>query len=152
MRTKRRKRNGDSRRFADRSVAKKGYKLVYKLTSGRLLSCHLGNSAYRQRNRAKTYTPGIWTKPSRGCGPLCIFDSLTTARRFHTSQIALTHQARVIIRNCVYVPSLAPGIWLSATQYKGKRAFVLSSLPWGTRLADRVKLIPVKGEPGYGKA
>lgn len=94
------------------------FKLGYKILSSARLSwvaAGKGIVMYR-KNR--------WTRPAKGCGPLCVVA---------TYERALELGVGSVIVACVYIPSDEKAIW---TPDLGKGS--LRSLPAGTRLASAV--------------
>jgi hypothetical protein len=101
-----------------------GYKVVFVDKRGRLVSCSFLNNAV-------VYKIGKTTKPSKGGGPLCVFETLEQARRFKYIDNPTWR-----IYACEYEPSEEKKIWLS----DGYTTNYLDALPEGTKLASSVKL------------
>lgn len=76
------------------------------------------------------YSTVRWSRPRPKCGPLCVFNSKRSARRFRSP---LYHS----IYECLYDPSLLKEIWNYAER---EEKISLNRLPRGTKLASRVKL------------
>ena len=97
-----------------------GYKVVKKRS---LISCVIVG-----KNIARQYKVNKWVKPVKGNGPLCVFNTIENARNFkwdlHT------------IYECLYERSLERNAYIKNVERKH-----LLSLPQGTVLANKVKLI-----------
>lgn len=111
-------------------MIKEGYKVVHRFSSGMLFSAvHLHNE----------YKIGKWTKPNKHCGPLCVFDDITSAFIFFHLLIG-----NKCIYRCLYESSDDNMVWdrVSSSRFKHKKCSeLLSTLPHGTRLAKKVKLL-----------
>ena len=104
---------------------KKGYKVVTRRT---LMSCNMltlfGSVKYKVDK---------WVKPVKGFGPLCVFNTIEDAEYFN-------HYMLDSIYECFYEESKKDVIYyISNLGNIVKRG--LESLPTGTVLATRVKLI-----------
>ena len=101
-----------------------GYKVVkkYTLKSAIVNFCNqIGTVRYKINE---------WVKPGKGCGPLCVFsyNNIDSAKLFAGP--------RDTIYECVYKQSEELQVYT-----KDRRGTDLVGLPYGTRLAYRVKLI-----------
>ena len=98
-----------------------GYKVVKKRS---LISCVIVG-----KNIARQYKINKWVKPTKGNGPLCVFNTIEDARNFawdfHT------------IYECLYERSKERTVYVSNSS-EGRSLFLL---PTGTILATKVKLI-----------
>ena len=102
-----------------------GYKVVKKRS---LISCVIVG-----KNIARQYKVNKWVKPVKGNGPLCVFNTIEDAEYFN-------HYMLDSIYECFYEESKKDVIYyISNLGNIVKRG--LESLPTGTVLATRVKLI-----------
>ena len=84
------------------------------------------------------YSYKRFTKPRPGFGPLCVFDSERSAELFGFGFSSCYYTVRIV--PCVYERSKQNAIWfLSKNKYEPRIS--LESLPRGTVLAKRVKLV-----------
>lgn len=96
-----------------------GYKVCQVMGDGVLCSAMSG---------ASIYGIGYITKPNRGCGPLCVYNTSTRA----ASTFIMGGVFRMY--RCIYIPSAEHEVWM----YDSKRD--LCNLPIGTKLAEMVML------------
>jgi len=100
------------------------------------------------------YRKGEWA--SSKCGPIFIFDSLSTARRFakgtyHTSEVWEVEVQNVSGISFMISPSrlcksLITRFWKKpkeerAYEYAGGSEYITSQIPLGTCVADKIKLV-----------
>ncbi len=109
-----------------------GYK-VLRPWGGRLVSCSV------KTRRRKTYSESHWTRPSEGCGPLCVFDTLKEVRVFLRTPCP-SQLETCVVRECLYEPSKETRVWFGVDRGRRNNCFGLCALPYGTRLAAKVKL------------
>lgn len=87
----------------------------------------------------KFYDKYTKTTPSKGCGPLCIFESYTTAKKYKMNYGLID----CIIVKCEYVKSTNCIVFIKNYYTHGKLEYrnpqqYLQELPTGTVLADSV--------------
>jgi len=116
------------------SEVRTGYKIVRVrttvcdgITTKRLSSCFI-TSEYKV-----VYEAGSWVKPQVNCGPLSVFESIETAKKFMVDHFG--QRDKLQLWKCEYVRSYSTKMW---TPF---RRFYSAILPKGTKLADKVKLI-----------
>lgn len=80
------------------------------------------------------YRVGEAVKPRPGCGPLCVFDDLSKARRMSK---AMPDYQNVEIYECEFTPSASETVWYYEYPLPEEMTF---DLPPGTVLADEVTL------------
>ena len=78
-----------------------------------------------------TYRLNEWTIPEPRCGPLCVFSAELQAINFARSM-----DSSKIVFPCEYKISMHRSIWNSQSD-----TMSLAYLPYGTRLASRVRLL-----------
>ena len=105
-----------------------GYKVVHTATAKR----GMYSMAMHSPSAVVKYIARRWTRPRRGCGPLCVFDNLIRANGFVNAFHGKVYE-------CLYEPSESRYIWMRA--YGKKQINSLNSLPRNTVLAKRVKLL-----------
>ena len=98
---------------------KKGYKVVRKRT---LLSYIINGIGDVLR-----YKVNKWIKPRKGCGPICIFNTIEDAKKFKRDNHT--------IYECLYERSPEHRV------YNGNEGESIFHLPRGTILATKVKLL-----------
>ena len=111
-----------------------GYK-VLRPAAGRLMSCSV------KLGRRKTYSESRWTRPSKGCGPLCVFGTAKEARVFMRKPCPANLE-NCVVRECLYEPSKETRVWYGGAWGRRNNCLGLCSLPCGTRLAAKVRLKP----------
>ena len=96
-----------------------GYKVVKKRSLVSAIMMWTGNELQYKINE--------WIKPKKGCGPLCVFNTIEDAKNFKWSD----H----IIYECLYEKSLEHKVYI------GNEVKTIFDLPQGTVLATKVQLI-----------
>lgn len=91
------------------------------------------------RTASCIYTPGEWTEPKGGCGPLAVFENITQAKKFVAKQDYCEACDGVEAWECLYKLSDKYCFWLSNMSV----IHTTEARYWseGTRAASRVKLI-----------
>ena len=106
-----------------RAKIEKGFKVTCSDSSGRHSAIHIVGSA--------NYFVGKWTRPRKGCGPLCVFASAEAAKYFNE----IYGEDGFEVWGCLFERSRGRKAWIGGT------CSTLKSLPGGTVLARRVKLV-----------
>lgn len=113
-----------------------GYKVVRRTPAGNLLSAW-ANADKGQRK----YTEGQWVIPRRGCGPLSVFRTESTAQGYaYKEKLGSKGRPLFCIYHCVYKPA-PPGrsLWYWVGSADCSKHYT-GDLPYGTKLAQAVKL------------
>ncbi|MEI6423294.1 MAG: hypothetical protein WCP55_13815, partial [Lentisphaerota bacterium] len=111
-----------------------GYK-VLRPAGGRLVSCSV------KLSRRKTYSESDWTRPSKGCGPLCVFGTRQEAMVFQRKPCP-ADLVGCVVRECLYEPSRETRVWFGGDWGRRNNCLNQCSQPYGTRLAVKVRLKP----------
>jgi hypothetical protein len=106
-----------------------GYKVV-RVQNGKFESARIGSKRYNL-NRI--------TRPSKGCGPLSVFDNFNCGVAFLNAGEALFV--------CKYIPSTETKIW-QINRWGDRRETLLDAMPKGKVLASEVKLTRCIFMPG----
>jgi hypothetical protein len=119
-------------------TTKQGYKVVQQTPAGALLSAYVYDSPAQV-----DYQPSKYATPKKGCGPLCVFPTLSDARAF-------LKDWGTQIYECDYEPSpRAKRVYMQCDK-EGRQLF---ELPPNTILARRVKLTKlVQGSRVYPRS
>ena len=88
------------------------------------------NTPRAEKHARRLYEVGEETTPRLGCGPLCVFATYEAAREY--SHLL----GDFVIHPCAYVHSRELTAWHTGNDIR------LYQMPEGTRLADRVYLLP----------
>ena len=102
----------------------KGYKVVHCCWDGKLTSLN-GLSRF-------AYKPGQIRRPSPGCGPLAVFDTLE-----HALPLAWMC-ASCLVFECEYCPSKERALWV--TRAHTNMHITAGMCPYGTQFASHVRL------------
>lgn len=102
-----------------------GWKVVRRVYSAMYSYTTPGSVRYRYRE---------YVKPLRGFGPLCVFKTEASARKFN--DVAYIHTR---VCPCLYRPSKQVMVWRVLGRDKKYRH--INTLPPGTALASSVKLL-----------
>ena len=108
-------------------------KIGYKALTVRIVRGRRGFRSWSAHSKKITYSYDEWVKRPKGCGPLAVFTTWELAHSF-VAMNGSSYSDSAIVR-CEYVPSKRKTLWRD-DGHKFK-----NSLPWGTALAEKVKLI-----------
>jgi hypothetical protein len=116
------------------STWRKGYKVV----SDAFFSEEDNRRAYKSYivprfGAGRVYEVGKITVPQPGCGPLCVFKTLKSAKKF-------TRGSDPLIFSCLYSPSKKKVVHNGPKRLPTSNIVKLGNLPWSTALATRVVL------------
>jgi len=100
-----------------------GYKVVRKRS--------LVSAVIEGRDKSLQYKINEWTKPVKGFGPLCVFDTIEDAKDFKWDNDT--------IYECLYEKSSEHKVYFHSGQRREERNIFY--LPKGTILATKVKLL-----------
>ena len=105
---------------------KMGYKVARVLQDGTIIS---SRTAWYKGSVVK-YKIGEFVKPNNNCGPLAVFESLDNIKSFFDKN-EMNDDDKIF--KCVYCESKYEKLW--------NPSYELNTLPPGTKLACKVKLI-----------
>jgi len=100
-----------------------GYKVLRSRKRSAILDKSEGGIQY---SKEETITP------NKGCGPLCVFETVEDAQAF---AYVYVYEKKWEIWEVKYKPSRKQRI------FNKQDTYALKDLPWGTRLADSVQLL-----------
>lgn len=113
-----------------------GYKVV-RVQDRRNYSC----TSRHIPKRCIRYRVGIWENPFANCGPLAVFDRLSSAKDFLNRSIFVSEKKKTYkIYMCRYIPSKGSCLFIGNRSYWNCTPIDASSPP-GTKLARSVKII-----------
>jgi hypothetical protein len=114
---------------------KTGYKIVAVRKNGLFSYTYVSEERY-----AVKYFPGDWAFPHENCGPLCVYQYKKHINEFLEFESLHGEEQTVEIYKCDYVQSKDRIIFVPSDYKNEPEETQLEHLPYGTRLADKVRL------------